>query len=211
MRRMILAVLAVLAGASAAPAQADDRARVWTTTGTGSTCSTRSRSRRRPRAPRRSPSTRPQRYQRIEGLGASITDSSAHLLARSPYRDAIMRDLFAATGNAQLPAPADGRLGLRRRARTTPTTTAGPDFEMKRFSIAHDEREILPLLRQARRLNPDLKVMGTPWSPPAWMKTNDSLVGGRFIDDAALLRRLRALLRQVRRRRTGAPASRSTR
>jgi glucosylceramidase len=33
-------------------------------------------------------------YQRIEGLGASITDSSAHLLARSPHRDAIMRQLF---------------------------------------------------------------------------------------------------------------------
>ena len=37
----------------------------------------------------------------------------------------------------------------------------------------------------ARRcaLNPNLKVMATPWSPPAWMKTNDSLVGGRFKDD----------------------------
>src|SRR3954451_18693021 len=33
-------------------------------------------------------------FQRIEGLGASITDSSAHLLAESPHRDAIMRDLF---------------------------------------------------------------------------------------------------------------------
>ena len=35
----------------------------------------------------------------------------------------------------------------------------------------------------ARALNPALKVMATPWSPPAWMKTNDSLVGGRFKDD----------------------------
>jgi hypothetical protein len=43
--------------------------------------------------------------------------------------------------------------------------------------------EILPLLRQALRLNPSLKIMATPWSPPAWMKTNDSLVGGRFKDD----------------------------
>ena len=57
------------------------------------------------------------------------------------------------------------------------------DFAMKRFSIAHDRAQILPLLREARRLNPALKVMGTPWSPPAWMKTNGSLVGGRFIDD----------------------------
>ena len=56
---------------------------------------------------------------------------------------------------------------------------------MKRFSIAHDEREILPLLRQARRAEPDLKVMGTPWSPPAWMKTNNSLVGGRFMTTSA--------------------------
>jgi glucosylceramidase len=39
------------------------------------------------------------------------------------------------------------------------------------------------LLRQARALNPNLKVMATPWSPPAWMKTNGSLVGGRLIDD----------------------------
>jgi glucosylceramidase len=39
------------------------------------------------------------------------------------------------------------------------------------------------LLRQALALNPDLKVMGTPWSPPAWMKTSDSLIGGRLIDD----------------------------
>ena len=57
------------------------------------------------------------------------------------------------------------------------------DFRLKHFSIAHDRAEILPLLRQALRLNPNLKVMATPWSPPAWMKTNDSLVGGRFKDD----------------------------
>jgi glucosylceramidase len=54
---------------------------------------------------------------------------------------------------------------------------------MTRFSVGHDERQILPLLRQARHHNRNLKVMGTPWSPPAWMKTNGSLVGGRFIDD----------------------------
>jgi len=52
------------------------------------------------------------------------------------------------------------------------------DYGMRRFTIAHDQRQILPLLRQARRLNPKLKVIATPWSPPAWMKTNKSLVGG---------------------------------
>jgi glucosylceramidase len=57
------------------------------------------------------------------------------------------------------------------------------DFALRHFSIAHDRAEILPLLRQARALNPALKIMATPWSPPAWMKTSDSLVGGRFKDD----------------------------
>ncbi|HVQ90126.1 MAG TPA: discoidin domain-containing protein, partial [Mycobacteriales bacterium] len=45
---------------------------------------------------------------------------------------------------------------------------------------------ILPLLRQALALNPALKVIATPWSPPAWMKTNQSLIGGRLIDDPAI-------------------------
>jgi glucosylceramidase len=60
------------------------------------------------------------------------------------------------------------------------------DFRLKHFSIAHDQAQILPLLRQAKRLNPALKVMGTPWSPPAWMKTGDSLVGGRLKDHPAV-------------------------
>ena len=57
------------------------------------------------------------------------------------------------------------------------------DYGMRRFSIAHDRAEILPLLRQALALNPQIKVIGSPWSPPAWMKTNQSLIGGRLIDE----------------------------
>jgi glucosylceramidase len=56
------------------------------------------------------------------------------------------------------------------------------DFELEHFSIQHDEAEILPLLRRARAINPELKIIGTPWSAPAWMKTNGSLVGGELID-----------------------------
>ena len=72
------------------------------------------------------------------------------------------------------------------------------DFGLRHFSIAHDQQQILPLLRRAKQLNPALKVMATPWSPPAWMKTADSLVGGRLKDDPSGLRRLRALPGEVR-------------
>ena len=72
------------------------------------------------------------------------------------------------------------------------------DYAMEDFTIAHDRPRILPLLRQALALNPDLTVVATPWSPPAWMKTNGSLIGGRLIDDPGDLPGLRPLLREVR-------------
>ena len=46
------------------------------------------------------------------------------------------------------------------------------DPGMSHFSIAHDNADVLPLTKQARQLNPSLKVMATPWSAPAWMKDN---------------------------------------
>jgi glucosylceramidase len=128
-----------------------------------------------------------QRFQRIDGFGASITDSSAHLLAESPHRDAIMRDLFdprQGIGLSYLRQPMGASDFVKGPHYTYDDMAAGKtDFGMSKFSVGHDEKQILPLLRQARRLNPDVKVMGTPWSPPAWMKTSGSLIGGRFLDD----------------------------
>ncbi|MDT5041719.1 MAG: glucosylceramidase [Actinoplanes sp.] len=56
------------------------------------------------------------------------------------------------------------------------------DFALKHLSTAHDEAQILPLLRQARA-QPAAEHHGHPWSPPAWMKDNDSVIGGRPLDD----------------------------
>ncbi len=53
-----------------------------------------------------------------------------------------------------------------------------PDPEMKRFSIAHDQAYVLPMLRLARKANPDLFLFSSPWSPPGWMKAGGSMLGG---------------------------------
>src|SRR6202007_517109 len=53
-----------------------------------------------------------------------------------------------------------------------------PDPDLARFSIEHDREYILPMLRQARRANPDLFLFSSPWSPPGWMKFNGTLLGG---------------------------------
>ena len=56
--------------------------------------------------------------------------------------------------------------------------TPGPDPGLVHFSVEHDRAYILPTLREAVEIRPELFFFSTPWSPPAWMKTGDSLFGG---------------------------------
>jgi glucosylceramidase len=53
-----------------------------------------------------------------------------------------------------------------------------PDPDLTRFSIDHDRAYILPILKEARGANPDLFLLGSPWSPPGWMKGVNSMLGG---------------------------------
>jgi len=55
------------------------------------------------------------------------------------------------------------------------------DPNLNNFSIARDQAYTIPLLQQAKSLNPDLSVMGSPWSAPGWMKTSGNMVGGSLI------------------------------
>ncbi|WP_067499779.1 glycoside hydrolase family 30 beta sandwich domain-containing protein [Actinoplanes sp. TFC3] len=130
------------------------------------------------------------RYQRMDGFGASLTDSAAAVLYRltPAQRDAALRSLFD-------PREGIGVSFLRQPVGSSDFTAATQhysyddvpagqtDFALRHFSIAHDQAQILPLLRRAKQLNPRLSIMGTPWSAPAWMKTSDSLIGGHLKDD----------------------------
>ncbi|MYS20993.1 glucosylceramidase [Streptomyces sp. DvalAA-14] len=132
-------------------------------------------------------------YQSVDGFGGALTDSTAAVLSGLPRdkRDAAMRQLFD-------PRQGIGVSFLRQPIGSSDFTAAPThytyddvpagrtDFALRHFSIAHDQRQILPLLRQAERLNPGLSVLATPWSPPAWMKDSDSLIGGHLKDDPAV-------------------------
>ena len=50
------------------------------------------------------------------------------------------------------------------------------------FSLKRDEQYLIPLLQQILRINPQLKILASPWSPPSWMKTNQSTVGGELLE-----------------------------
>jgi glucosylceramidase len=46
------------------------------------------------------------------------------------------------------------------------------DYEMKYFSIDRDKQNLIPFIKSALKLKPDLKIWGSPWCPPSWMKKN---------------------------------------
>lgn len=129
------------------------------------------------------------KYQTMQGFGGAITDSSAAVLyGLSPAaRAATMRSLFdprTGDGLDYLRQPIGASDFVVNAAYTYDDLPAGQtDYAQRDFSVAHDQAQILPLLREAEAVNPRLQIIASPWSPPAWMKTGGSLDGGRLIDD----------------------------
>ena len=62
------------------------------------------------------------------------------------------------------------------------------DYEMKNFSIARDHEYLLPYIKGAMRYRPDLKVWGSVWTPPTWMKTNGAFDGGQMKHESQSIR-----------------------
>ena len=130
-------------------------------------------------------------YQEMVGFGAAITDASASLINGLPFerREALLRDLFDADRG--------GGIGLS----FTRITIGASDFSSRRysfddmppgqrdpilarFSIEPDRTNRLPVLRRALAINPQLKIVASPWSAPGWMKTSGGLIGGTLRPDA---------------------------
>jgi glucosylceramidase len=52
------------------------------------------------------------------------------------------------------------------------------DPDIQKFTLDPDRAEVIPILKQILSINPDIKILGSPWSPPTWMKTNNDTRGG---------------------------------
>ncbi|MFI0242429.1 ricin-type beta-trefoil lectin domain protein [Streptomyces sp. NPDC016845] len=126
------------------------------------------------------------RYQTFTGGGASFTDTAAWLMnssgaLSSATRDATMKKLFSpgeGIGLSFIRNPMGGS-DLARFGYTYDDVPAGQtDPSLSKFSLAHDQADVLPLTKQAKQLNPAATVMASPWTAPAWMKDSGQLNGG---------------------------------
>jgi glucosylceramidase len=120
--------------------------------------------------------------QEILGFGGALTDATCYVLSQltEAEREPVMHDLFAPGEMAlNVCRTCIGASDYSRNAYTFDESPE-PDPELKKFSIDHDKEYILPILRQARKVNPDLFLFSSPWTPPGWMKPNGSMLGGNM-------------------------------
>ncbi len=119
-------------------------------------------------------------YQEILGFGGAFTDASCYMFHQmaAEARHALLEELCGASG-LRLSV---GRTCIGSSDYSTKMYSLDdspePDPELKRFSLEHDSKWILPTLREAREVNRDLFLFSSPWSPPGWMKPNHSMLGG---------------------------------
>jgi glucosylceramidase len=123
-----------------------------------------------------------QQYQSIEGFGAAFTDSAAYLLhevAQPSALTSIMNQLFTRTGSGIGLSFMRNPIGASDLARSVYSFDDMPvgqtDLPLANFSIAHDQVDIIPIILQAKSLNPQMKILASPWSPPGWMKDPSSM------------------------------------
>jgi glucosylceramidase len=64
------------------------------------------------------------------------------------------------------------------------------DYQMANFSISRDQQYIIPYVKAAMAINPNMHFSAAPWTPPAWMKNNNADVGGEMTDNAQFLQAL---------------------
>jgi len=119
------------------------------------------------------------KFQTILGFGGAFTDAACYTFNRlSPgEREQLFHELFHPSEMGL----STGRICVGASDYSTKLYSyddGDPDPDLTRFSIDHDRQYILPMLRQARQANPDLFLFSSPWSPPGWMKFNNSMLGG---------------------------------
>lgn len=126
-----------------------------------------------------------QHYQKIIGFGGALTESSAFVFAQMPpaQQERLLDLYFGEEGN---------RYSFSRLVIQSSDFSLGPraylddpdDADLAGFSIEGDQRYELPFIKAVLRKNPDMEFLASPWSPPAWAKTNRMMrFGGRLRRD----------------------------
>jgi glucosylceramidase len=125
-------------------------------------------------------------FQTMDGFGYALTGGSAgHIIKMSAAaRKALLNELFTTAGNnigVSYLRVSIGASDLNDHVFSYDDLPAGEtDTAMKHFDLGPDKKDVIPVLKEILAIAPKVKILGSPWSPPAWMKTNQDTRGGRL-------------------------------
>ncbi|MBK7308836.1 MAG: glucosylceramidase [Chitinophagaceae bacterium] len=124
-------------------------------------------------------------YQIIDGFGYTLTGGSAfqinHMDAAS--RAALLTELFSTSSmGVSYLRVSIGASDLSATVFSYDDMPVGmTDPTLANFNLSLDTVDVIPVLQQILAINPNIKIMGSPWSPPVWMKSNGSSIGGSLL------------------------------
>jgi glucosylceramidase len=118
-----------------------------------------------------------------DGVGGALTDSAATVIAALPttQQQTVLNSLFSQANGVglnmvRLPMGASD-FSASGNYSYDDLAAGQTDTTLAHFSIAHDQTNIIPVLQSIGKINANMKLIASPWSPPAWMKTNGSMNG----------------------------------
>jgi len=126
-------------------------------------------------------------FQTIDGFGFSLTGGSASVINSldKTAKVALLNELFTSKGNGvgiSYLRISIGASDLNESVFSYDDLPAGEtDLTLEHFDFGPDKKDVIPVLKQIIAINPDIKIMGSPWSPPVWMKDNGSSKGGSLL------------------------------
>ena len=130
-----------------------------------------------------------QTFQTIDGFGYTLTGGSAEMInsLSTPKKAALLQELF---GNAETGIGVSylrislGASDLNASTFSYDDMPSGQtDTNLTNFSLAPDMTDLIPLLKEILTINPTIKILASPWSPPTWMKDNNNTIGGSLIPE----------------------------
>ncbi|RYJ50902.1 glucosylceramidase [Flavobacterium petrolei] len=123
-------------------------------------------------------------FQTIDGFGYTLTGGSAQVINQlnSQKRQELLKELFGSDANSIAISYLRISIGASDLNATPFTYDDLPsgqiDVNLDNFSLAPDKTDLIPMLKEIVAINPNIKIMATPWSPPVWMKDNNGFIGG---------------------------------
>ena len=123
-------------------------------------------------------------YQTVDGFGYTLTGGSAYLINRlsATQKSSLLQELFGSGDNSIAVSYLRISIGASDLSQEVFSYNDLPvgqtDVNLTNFSLSKDTVDLIPLLKEILLINPNIKIMGSPWSPPVWMKDNGSSIGG---------------------------------